>query len=83
MIEMEIIEKEMEMSNGVTYLYWTFDGTVPGSFIRLRVGDEVEFHLKNHPDSRLPHNIDLHAVNGSGGELNLHLLPRETGSLDL
>ena len=66
-VEMEIIEKEMEMSDGVSYLFWTFDGTVPGSFIRLRVGDEVEFHLKNHPDSRLPHNIDLHAVNGPGG----------------
>ncbi|HET8886455.1 MAG TPA: copper-containing nitrite reductase [Salinimicrobium sp.] len=66
-INMEVIEKEMEMSNGVTYLYWTFDGTVPGSFIRTRVGDEIEFHLKNHPDSKLPHNIDLHAVNGPGG----------------
>ncbi|HAV55319.1 MAG TPA: nitrite reductase, copper-containing, partial [Aequorivita sp.] len=42
-------------------------GTVPGSFIRTRVGDEVEFHLKNHPDNKLPHNIDLHAVNGPGG----------------
>jgi nitrite reductase (NO-forming) len=31
------------------------------------VGDEVEFHLKNHPDNKLPHNIDLHAVNGPGG----------------
>jgi len=66
-VEMEIIEKEMELSDGVTYLFWTFDGTVPGSFIRTRVGDEVEFILKNHPDSRLPHNIDLHAVTGPGG----------------
>lgn len=66
-VEMEIIEKEMEISDGVTYLFWTFDGTVPGSFIRTRVGDEVEFTLKNHPDSRLPHNIDLHAVTGPGG----------------
>jgi nitrite reductase (NO-forming) len=31
------------------------------------VGDEVEFHLKNHPDNKLPHNIDLHAVTGQGG----------------
>src|SRR5690625_3409197 len=66
-IEMEVIEKEMEMADGVTYNYWTFDGTVPGSFIRARVGDEIEFTLKNHPDSKLPHNIDLHAVNGPGG----------------
>ena len=44
-----------------------FGGTVPGSFIRTRVGDEVEFHLMNHPDSKNPHNIDLHAVTGPGG----------------
>ena len=66
-INMEVVEKEMEMTDGVSYVYWTFDGTVPGSFIRTRVGDEVEFHLKNHPDSKLPHNIDLHAVTGPGG----------------
>ncbi len=66
-VNMEVIEKEMEMSDGVSYVYWTFNGTVPGSFIRTRVGDEVEFHLKNHPDSKLPHNIDLHAVTGPGG----------------
>ncbi|WP_324720781.1 copper-containing nitrite reductase [Salinimicrobium sp. HB62] len=66
-VNMEVVEKEMEMSDGVTYVYWTFDGSVPGSFIRTRVGDEIEFHLKNHPDSKLPHNIDLHAVTGPGG----------------
>lgn len=66
-MEMEIIEEEMEMSNGVSYVYWTFGGTVPGSFIRARVGDEVEFTIKNHPDNKLPHNIDLHAVTGQGG----------------
>lgn len=66
-VNMEVIEKEMEMADGVTYNYWTFDGSVPGSFIRTRVGDEIEFHFKNHPDSKLPHNIDLHAVTGPGG----------------
>lgn len=66
-MEMEIIEKETEMSDGVTYMYWTFGGTVPGSFIRTRVGDVVDFKIKNHPDNKLPHNIDLHAVTGQGG----------------
>ena len=66
-VNMEIIEKEGEMADGVKYVYWTFGGTVPGSFIRTRIGDEVEFHLKNHPDNKLPHNIDLHAVTGPGG----------------
>ncbi|MFV0566854.1 MAG: copper-containing nitrite reductase [Flavobacteriaceae bacterium] len=66
-VKMEILEKEGEMTDGVKYVYWTFGGSVPGSFIRTRVGDEVEFHLQNHPDNKLPHNIDLHAVTGPGG----------------
>lgn len=66
-VKMEILEKESEITDGVSYVYWTFGGTVPGSFIRTRVGDEIEFHLQNHPDNKLPHNIDLHAVNGPGG----------------
>ncbi|MNQ35307.1 Copper-containing nitrite reductase precursor [compost metagenome] len=66
-VNMEIKEQEGTMADGVKYTYWTFGGSVPGSFIRTRVGDEVEFHLKNHPDNKLPHNIDLHAVTGPGG----------------
>ncbi len=66
-VHMEILEEEGEMTDGVKYVYWTFGGSVPGSFIRTRVGDEVEFHLENHPDNKLPHNIDLHAVTGPGG----------------
>jgi len=66
-VNMEIKEQEGEMVDGTKYVYWTFGGSVPGSFIRTRVGDEIEFHLKNHPDNKLPHNIDLHAVTGQGG----------------
>lgn len=66
-VNLEIIEKEMRLTDGATYMFWTFGGTVPGKFIRVREGDFVEFHLKNHPDNRVPHNIDLHAVTGAGG----------------
>ena len=66
-VNMEVLEKEGTMTDGTTYNYWTFGGSVPGSFIRTRVGDEVEFTLSNHPDNKLPHNIDLHAVTGPGG----------------
>jgi nitrite reductase (NO-forming) len=67
LVNMEIIEKEGTMADGVQYVYWTFGGSVPGSFIRTRVGDLVEFTLSNHPDNKLPHNIDMHAVTGPGG----------------
>jgi len=66
-VELEVIEKELPISEGVTYTFWTFGGTVPGSFIRVRQGDTVEFHLMNAPDSKMPHNIDLHGVTGPGG----------------
>ncbi|MFO1273313.1 MAG: copper-containing nitrite reductase [Rubrivivax sp.] len=66
-VELEVVEKEMQISEGVNYTFWTFGGTVPGSFIRVRQGDTVEFHLKNHPSSKMPHNIDLHGVTGPGG----------------
>ena len=35
--------------------------------VRVREGDLVAFHLENHPNNKLPHNIDLHAVTGPGG----------------
>lgn len=66
-VKMEILEQVGELTSGVKYMYWTFGGTVPGSFIRTRVGDEIEFTLSNHPNNKLPHNIDLHAVTGPGG----------------
>ena len=44
-VRMETVEKVMRMADGVDYMFWTFDSTVPGSFIRVRKGDEVEFHL--------------------------------------
>jgi nitrite reductase (NO-forming) len=66
-VNLETIEKLMTITDGVEYMYWTFGGSVPGSFIRVREGDEVEFHLANSPSSKMPHNIDLHAVTGPGG----------------
>ncbi len=66
-VKLEVREKLMPIAEGVEYTFWTFGGTVPGSFIRVREGDQVEFHLSNHPDSKMPHNIDLHAVTGPGG----------------
>src|SRR5687767_12406501 len=66
-VKLEVREVVKKLSDGVEYLFWTFGGEVPGSFIRVREGDQVEFHLNNHPSSKMPHNIDLHAVTGPGG----------------
>ncbi len=66
-VHLEVRELVKRMADGVDYLFWTFGGEVPGLFIRVREGDLVEFHLNNHPTSKMPHNIDLHAVTGPGG----------------
>ena len=66
-VDLEVVEKTMRIADGVDYTFWTFGGSVPGSFIRVREGDQVEFRLKNHPGSKVAHNIDLHAVTGPGG----------------
>lgn len=66
-VKLEVLEHVMRLADGVEYNFWTFGGKVPGKFIRVTEGDEVEFHLSNHPNNKLPHNIDLHAVTGPGG----------------
>ena len=66
-VKLPVIEKTMKLANGVDYDFWTFGGSVPGNFIRVREGDQVEFTLENAPDSHMAHNIDLHAVTGQGG----------------
>jgi nitrite reductase (NO-forming) len=66
-VDLEVVEFIGPIADGVDYTFWTFGGTVPGSFIRTRVGDVVEFNLHNAPSSKMPHNIDLHAVTGPGG----------------
>ncbi len=66
-VNLEVREVTKRLADGVEYVFWTFGGSVPGSFIRIREGDEVEFHLNNHQENKFPHNIDLHAVTGPGG----------------
>lgn len=66
-VRLEVVEKVMQLADGVKYTYWTFGGSVPGPMIRVQEGDEVEMHLSNNPNNKMPHNIDLHAVSGPGG----------------
>ena len=66
-VDLETTEIVGQLADGATYRYWTFNNKVPGPFVRVRVGDTVEVHLKNHDDSMLMHNVDFHAVTGPGG----------------
>ena len=73
-VNMETIEVAKELAPGVEYTFWTFGGDVPGPFIRVREGDLVEFHLSNASNSTVPHNIDLHAVTGTGGGAEISMV---------
>ncbi|MEX0917066.1 MAG: copper-containing nitrite reductase [Candidatus Paceibacterota bacterium] len=68
-VEINLTAKEVigELAENVTFNYWTFDGTVPGPFLRVREGDTVKLTLHNDPTSLHHHSIDLHAVTGPGG----------------
>lgn len=69
LVEITLTFKELtaELADGTTYTFWTFDGTVPGPMLRVMEGDTVKVTVVNPPESTMPHNIDLHAVNGPGG----------------
>jgi len=66
-VELETRELVAEVEPGVTFTYMTFDGQVPGPFIRTRVGDTVDLTIRNHADNAMPHNVDFHACRGPGG----------------
>jgi nitrite reductase (NO-forming) len=66
-VHVETIEVNGKLADGVTHSYWTFGAKVPGPMIRARVGDTVELHIKNNPNSQNIHSIDLHSVTGPGG----------------
>ncbi|KAH8749754.1 copper-containing nitrite reductase [Diaporthe sp. PMI_573] len=59
--------KLAQLTSQYKYEQWTFNGTVPGPFIRARVGDVVELTLTNKDKAGNPHNIDCHAFTGPGG----------------
>ena len=66
-VELEALELIGKLANETTYNYWTFNGKVPGPFLRIRVGDTVKLTFKNNETSRMIHSVDLHAVTGPGG----------------
>jgi nitrite reductase (NO-forming) len=66
-VDLETKEVEAHLDEKAMFRFWTFNGTVPGPFIRVRVGDTVEIHLKNSDESWMMHNVDFHAVTGPGG----------------
>jgi nitrite reductase (NO-forming) len=66
-VDLETVELEARLAEGTTFGYWTFNGKVPGPFLRVRVGDTVDVRLKNADSSAMVHSVDFHAATGPGG----------------
>ncbi len=71
-----------EIEPGVEFPYLTFDGQIPGPMIRVREGDTINLTFENPERNKLPHNVDLHAVYGTGGgAVGTDALPGESNSI--
>ena len=66
-VELNSRIQDIALAPGILYRAWTFNGTVPGPFIRAREGDTLKIGITNSDPSGMPHNVDFHAVTGPGG----------------
>ena len=78
-IDMTAQVTNVEISSGVFYNAWTFNGTVPGPIIRVKEGDTLNFTL-NNMDPDMPHSMDFHAVQTSPSKNFVDIMPLEHGS---
>lgn len=78
-IEMTAQITDVEISKGIFYNAWTFNGTVPGPVLRVKEGDIINFTLKNI-DPYIPHSIDLHAVHAAPSKKFIDVMPNEEGT---
>ncbi|PZD95592.1 nitrite reductase [Paenibacillus sambharensis] len=69
----------VEISEGVIYNAWTFNGTVPGPVLRVKEGDMIHFTLRNL-DPVMPHSMDFHAVHASPSSKFIDVHPGEDGT---
>jgi FtsP/CotA-like multicopper oxidase with cupredoxin domain len=56
-------DKTMEISPGIFYNVWTFNGTIPGPTIRATEGDLVRIHFINNGSKS--HSIHFHGIHRS------------------
>lgn len=78
-IELTAQVSNVEISEGVQYNAWTFNGTVPGPVLRVKEGDVLHFTLSNM-DPHMPHSMDFHAVQAAPSKKFIDVQPNEKGS---
>ncbi|MDD2660865.1 MAG: multicopper oxidase domain-containing protein, partial [Methylococcales bacterium] len=91
LVRVDLYTEELvaEMMPEVTYQYWTYNGKVPGPFIRARVGDQVEIHLSHGKPgaSHQGHNEHIPADHAAAGHsahsIDLHAVAGPGGGAPL
>ncbi len=66
-VNLEVLEKVMPIDKGVNFKYWTFNGSTPAPFIRVREGDMVEVTVSNPANGKMAHAIDFHSAHAPEG----------------
>jgi len=87
-VQIDIVDRVIELAPGVRFLAWTLGGTVPGPVVHARVGDRIRFSMTNRSDETIPgvpsismpmmHSIDFHAAMVSPQDKYRSIAPGQT-----
>jgi nitrite reductase (NO-forming) len=66
----------IQVSKGVMYRAWTFQGQVPGPTVRVTQGDSVDFTLVNN--AMMPHSMDFHAAQIAPNKYYVNVMPKDS-----
>ena len=75
-VNVTLLDRTVEISPGVRYQAWTFDGTVPGPVIHARVGQRINVALTNK--ASIGHSIDFHSALAPPSVSYATILPGQT-----
>jgi nitrite reductase (NO-forming) len=87
-IQIDVVDRTIEIAPGVRFTAWTLGGEVPGPVIHARVGDRIRFSMTNRSDETIPdvpsfplpmmHSIDFHAAMVSPQDKYRSIAPGQT-----
>lgn len=66
-IVLRALDIDGKLDDGSIFQFMTWEGQVPGPFIRVRQDDTINLSVINSAKNLVPHNVDFHAAYGTGG----------------
>ena len=91
-IQIDVVDRVIEIAPGVIFNAWTFGGHVPGPVVHARVGDRIRFSMTNRSDETMPgapsfgvpmmHSMDFHAAMVSPQDKYRSIAPGQTISFE-